>query len=454
MCRVGPAMTPVGAHHGTPECECEVCRGHRPFDMPDELVRAVIHGEVVVFAGAGISTENSLVMPTTLFEDVGREVGANLEGESFPEVMERYAQEHGRPSLLQRIRDRLDYIGAFPELYGRATAFHRELATVPFLTDIVTTNWDTSFEDVCAALPLVVPDDYAFWNAAGRKVLKIHGSISNWGTIVATSQDYDRCYRRLRAGVVGSTLKHLLATKRAVFVGYSLRDPDFLKIYGYLKREMGEVLPRSYIVTLDENLESGPGSSMVIQTSGDYFVARLKEQLVEDELLIPDEVFAGIPMLLTRIRAEHERLSEGVVVRQHPEAVYAHSYQDGLIHAFERIMARCGSGEYSLPGRVAGLIGGYEDLRRTKLRQRKYWDVAYIDGYVNGLMALLVDRGALRQLPAYYVFGAGDVRTYAQYIKAVKKAGELHKTAYRVAGRLIAPFEEDTTVLHHTPFLL
>jgi NAD-dependent SIR2 family protein deacetylase len=281
--------------------------------MPDDLVAAVAAGNTVLFAGAGISTESPLVAPYTLFGDLAGRMDLDPAAQSFPAVMTAYSGLHGRAALLQAIRDRLEYVKSFPELQGRATAFHRELSTIHFIEDIVTTNWDTSFEDACGALPIVVPEDYAFWNAPGRKVFKIHGSITNWGTVVATEADYRSCYRRLRDGVVGASLKHLLATKSVIFVGYSLGDSDFARIYGFLKKEMGEVLPRSYIVTLDDRVTSQthPGS-VVLHTSGEYFLAQLKERLMQTGCLLDDRVFGAVIVKHHELFDEHMRLSEVV----------------------------------------------------------------------------------------------------------------------------------------------
>ncbi len=39
--------------HPGPECECEVCKNDRAFQMPDEVVEACEAGRLVIFAGAG-----------------------------------------------------------------------------------------------------------------------------------------------------------------------------------------------------------------------------------------------------------------------------------------------------------------------------------------------------------------------------------------------------------------
>ena len=53
---------------------------------------------------------------------------------------------------------------------------------------------------------------------------KIHGSINNYGSIVATYKDYKTWYDELHKGLIGSKLKLFLSSseKVVVFIGYSL----------------------------------------------------------------------------------------------------------------------------------------------------------------------------------------------------------------------------------------
>ncbi len=86
--------------------------------------------------------------------------------------------------------------------------------------------------------------------------MKIHGSVNAFGSIVATREDYERCYRRLSRGLLGSSLKMALATKTLLYVGFSFRDDDFVRIHRFLMREMRRTMPRSYLVTVDRAFDS------------------------------------------------------------------------------------------------------------------------------------------------------------------------------------------------------
>ncbi len=442
-------------HDPTEDCQaCVVCRNNRPFQLPDEIVEACLEGKLIVFAGAGISTETRPVFPSTFYEEIVHSIGATGSRITFPQAMASFTNKYGRSRLLQLIKHRFDYIESFPELRLWASRFHVELSTIYPIRDIVTTNWDALFEDFTGAIPIVTPEDYAFWDLPERKVFKIHGSINNLGTIVATEKDYDQCYKRLQAGVIGSSLRHLLATKTPLFVGYSFEDTDFNRLYGYLKREMGEVLPRSFIVTIDERITHKTHSgSTVIYTDGAFFLNVLKKRLVEDKVMFPDSNFDGLEEILDRVNEANRNLFVQLPYKENPSVIYAASYQDGLRHALQRIIVRRRTGEYSDPHHVIHRLESYERLLKGARRAKRYFDVAYIEGYLNGMMCLADPDEWRAQVPIYFVFGSdASLDSFDAFLVEHRRAAELHRTAFAKARKIVAD-TEDSHAIYHTPFL-
>lgn len=166
----------ITSHHSD---SCDICKAKKPFRLHSSLLSEFRNGNAVVFAGAGVSTENKDAGGYTLYEQVCSITKLNPKTSNFPDAMETFtSQPNGRLRLVERIKDHLDYVDSFPDLQREATRFHKELATLYTVDTIVTTNWDTYFERFCGAQPFISPPDFAFWGASKRKVLKIHGSIS------------------------------------------------------------------------------------------------------------------------------------------------------------------------------------------------------------------------------------------------------------------------------------
>jgi NAD-dependent SIR2 family protein deacetylase len=458
-----PAFGKRTGEHDPENCripECERCKLNIPFELPSEIVSAHNSGNLVIFAGAGVSTESIGVYPGSFCEWIRNELKLSQEERiSFSNLMSLYClHPRSRKDLLLAIKKRIDYVRTFPELYNRATEFHQELSTIPHLDEILTTNWDDFFERECDATPVVTGQDFAvFQDTPGRKVFKLHGSIYNYGSIVATKEDYDKCYRQLSTGIIGAKLKMLLVSKTLVFFGFSFDDEDFKRLYRLLRREVGGLIPGFYVVTLDERakekLDSLGIAATPIITSATFFVRQLKKKLVEDKAMLPDQQYVSIYKILVDVYAEHEKLSR-LGLAEHPDSLYSLTYQDGLQHAFERLLATKNSGENSCIQHMINVIQSYDDTIKERLHKGNYNDVAYFSGYRNGLICFLLDeqQRESKPVPLYFMFGCkADIMNFEQYIKLEKKASRLHKSAHKLAEKLTGKVPEGL-VFHHTPF--
>lgn len=443
---------------GLTEAKCSICKSHHPFSMPEEIIEAVKQGKLVIFAGAGISTENRNVFRYSLYKDILDDLGIEeKQNISFSNLMSEFCkQPNGRSKLLQTIKNRFDYVNSFPELYRTATTFHRELSTIYQVNEIITTNWDDYFEKECGAIPIVSPEDFAFWDYPDRKVFKIHGSINNYGSIVATEEDYKKCYKNLNSGLIGSRLKLVLATKVVLFLGYSFGDEDFNKIYNLLRKEMKGILPHAYIITLDSSIkEKFPLQDITpIITDATYFISTIKKHLIKENFMLDDERCDGLYKALFLINSAHEKLHKYFNYTQNPEIIFTACYQDGLIHAFERAIAKKNTGYYSNPVNIFNSIQSYEKTRKGKVRNKKYLDVAYTDGYIAGLFYIVADNKDRKNLPLFYVFGANeDIKTFKEYLKEIKSGNIYHKSAYKFARKRTEQIDSKDLILHHPPFL-
>jgi len=436
--------------------ECEICKLKISFELPPEIVDAYKEGNLVIFAGSGVSTESSGVFPLTFYQEIKDELNIPKEEKiRFSKLMTLYSSNpRTRKDLFQAIKNRIDYVKSFPELYERATEFHRELSTIPHLDEIFTTNWDDFFERECYATPIVTGEDFAvLQDTSGRKVFKVHGSIYNYGSIVATEKDYKKCYRRLSKGIIGAKLKILLMAKTLVVFGFSFDDEDFQRLYRLLKKEVGGLIPRSYVVTLDEQAKEKLSSLRInatpIITSAAFFVQQFKTKLVEEKLMLPDEKFDGIFEALEKVMIEHGKTSTHYL-QNHPDSIYSLFYQDGLQHAFDRILSTKNSGEYSCAIRVVRLIESYDDLIKQRLHERGYPDVAYFTGYQSGLIYLLLDEKGRESIPLYFLFKCGDIMSFDEYIKLEKNAANKHKAAHKLA-EMLASRISNGLVYHRRP---
>lgn len=439
-------------------CECQICKNNLPFDLPSEIIDASISGDLVVFAGAGISTESSAVFKQTLYEDVFTDL--NLDDDKkldFPSLMTLYCkQKNGRKLLLEKIHKRFEYCHQFKELYRIATDFHSELSSIYTIDKIITTNWDDYFERECNAIPIVTAEDFAFYNVEARKVFKLHGSISNYGSIIATSEDYTRCYKNLQTGIIGSFLKTILATKVVVFVGYSFSDFDFNKIYTYLKKEMGDILPHCYIVTLDKTFEEKFKKEKVtiINTAGKHFFSILRSHLEGIKVLIPKKNLENVE-LFSYLRSQvHKKSEEYFYKTRTTNGIYNLFYQDGMQHAFDYLNFHSKAGITFNSHHIQRHLRSYEEIKKMCLKAKNYPDYAYVEGYSVGLMSIFYDDPE-EYFPFYFIMGVGPVRTFKDFSKYLRKQKVYHKTAEAVGKKYFKHMldKKADIVPHHRAFI-
>lgn len=443
-------------------CHCSVCKNKLPFKFPKEIFEAALNDNLVVFAGAGISTESKEVFKYTLTQELRSDLKvSNKVILDFPSLVSKYcAQNNGRQKFLHILRKRFDYIHQYHELYDLSTRFHKELAPLWMIKTIVTTNWDDYFERECAAIPIVTPQDFAFYNLPERKVFKIHGSINNYGSIIASKEDYNKCYKDLKNGLIGSYLKTILATKVVLFVGYSFRDFTFNKIYNYLRKELNDILPRSYIITLDdpEDKKYNNFNSTIIKTDAAYFLTKLREHFIKNRFVL-DESFLTFANVAKEMLVKFQNdfvLKIGNMV-EHPGLVYTIAYQDGLKHGFEYLLHNAKNGSsYNILNMISMIQSYIKDIRVKFMRDRACWDVSYIDGYIFGLSSIFIKKPKdANKIPFLYIYGYGAIKSPEEFIKKLKKFKDEHKSAYSFAKYILKKSVENDPeiILRHRPFL-
>lgn len=221
--------------------------------LPKPLLDDVVQGRCLPIVGAGLSL-NAVVprgqtMP--LWRDLGRKLGGQVT--DFPpddanplEAISAYQHEFGRTRLVDELR-RLLHHGI-----ARPGGLHREFCQLPF--DIVcTTNVDCLLERgydlVSRDHRLIVEEEQLSMGVNPRTVtvLKLHGDINHPHRLVVVENDYDRFLARNPLMV--TYLSSLLITRTALFIGYSLDDPDFRQILAVVTDRLGNLHRQPYVLT-------------------------------------------------------------------------------------------------------------------------------------------------------------------------------------------------------------
>jgi hypothetical protein len=196
-------------------------------------------GNVVLFIGAGVSaaagapTWTQLVAP--LAGDVGRALGPAPSAQELLDILAVYETVFGRNALARRLRDSLARTTA-------TSSIHDVIARLYHGVPVITTNYDRLLEMAyqAAGAPLnVVLDDQGlpYWDSGVSQLMKLRGDVGAPDSMVITKRDYD--LHPLRNPLIHQQLQMLLATKTALFLGYSHSDPDTDLVWNLLHYRVG-----------------------------------------------------------------------------------------------------------------------------------------------------------------------------------------------------------------------
>ena len=143
--------------------------------IPTTLYEDLINDDCVIFAGAGISTEGGVYSTPNFYEIIKAKCNypKQKEAPSFPDLMQYFCDKIDggqRNRLIKEIISRIEIFNYPGEINRTGTYFHKLLAEIPYFKRIVTTNWDTFFENCLNVLvPIVKDRDIAFWDVKNVK---------------------------------------------------------------------------------------------------------------------------------------------------------------------------------------------------------------------------------------------------------------------------------------------
>jgi SIR2-like domain len=186
-----------------------------------------------------------------LWGDLSRLLAEELADYSPTSVLDAisaYEHEFGRAHLIERLAELLHQKDAQPGIA------HREFCGLSF--DIVcTTNFDFLLERQYDLVPKpvypVVDEDQLSINigSPGTLLLKLHGDLRYPKRLVVTEADYDGFLSNYP--LIATYLANQLITKTAVFIGYSLDDPDFRQIWQVVSNRLGKTRRMAYAIVVN-----------------------------------------------------------------------------------------------------------------------------------------------------------------------------------------------------------
>jgi hypothetical protein len=218
--------------------------------FPKPLLDDLVAGRWLPVVGAGMSMNAKLGpgkrMP--LWPELGEILSKDLAGftpTGTLDAVSAFQHEFGRSKLIERLIDILHIKDGQPGIA------HKSFCEIPF--DMVcTTNFDflleRQYDKGSNHVYVVVDEDQLSINGSpsGVVLLKIHGDLRHPSRLVVSEEDYDAFLNKYP--LLATYVANLLITRTAVFVGYSLDDPDFRQIWQIVTSRLGKTRRMAYAI--------------------------------------------------------------------------------------------------------------------------------------------------------------------------------------------------------------
>ena len=217
----------------------------------ESLFQAISKGEVVLWAGAGLSLYAGLPSGVQLREilyegltplekeEVGKESNLSHLADEICTL------KGNRNYIIQTLKDtfRKDFL---------STKTHKIISQIPHFRNIITTNYDSLFESVYGSgkLNVIFSDNHTpYIDTKKVNLFKIHGDLSNPDSIIITESDYNNFFTKdTEQNTIWSVIKGIIATKSILFIGYSLEDTNVEVVFNKIREKIGENRKECYFV--------------------------------------------------------------------------------------------------------------------------------------------------------------------------------------------------------------
>ena len=251
----------------------------------ESLFQSISKGEVVLWAGAGLSLYAGLPSGARLRE-ILYEGLTPLEKE---EVRKNSDLSHLADEICKLKGNRNYIITVLTSTFTKdfsSTETHKIISKIPHFRNIITTNYDRLFENAYGnKLNLIFSDSHTpYIDDKKVNLFKIHGDLSDPDSIIITKSDYNRFLENdTEQNTIWNIIKGIVATKSILFIGYNLEDSNVEVIFNKIKNKTGKNGKECYFVAPNippiksVNLEKA--NIHPISLTGEKFLKELIEYL-------------------------------------------------------------------------------------------------------------------------------------------------------------------------------
>ncbi|WP_146153611.1 SIR2 family NAD-dependent protein deacylase [Adhaeribacter arboris] len=214
------------------------------------LFNKIRNEDVTFWVGAGFSLyagyKSGIALKEYLFDNLSKEeqlyINLNLE---FTQFMEKYIELKGsKNSLIESLKT------LYLEQSPKSIVYHKKLANVPHVKDIITTNYDRLFELAYVDKLEVIykQEQIPLINKNKKRLFKIHGDLADPLSIIISETDYKRAASEQRTNLIWPIIQESIITKSIVFIGYNLEDSDINKLFNNIRKQLKNLKKEQFFI--------------------------------------------------------------------------------------------------------------------------------------------------------------------------------------------------------------
>lgn len=213
----------------------------------NNLISSVRSNEVVLWAGSGLSLyaglPNADFLRELIISNCSDDEKGYFKNKSLGETADLFVElRNGSRNELYNI------LSSAIDIEPSSVDTHKLIYEIPQFDLIITTNYDTLFEEAYGReISTILLNSDLPLATKRTKLYKIHGDIKRPETILITQADYTNFFRK-QDKPLWNKVKSLMAEKTVIFLGYSLADQNINYLFDNILTEVGDSRKEHYLI--------------------------------------------------------------------------------------------------------------------------------------------------------------------------------------------------------------
>ncbi len=205
---------------------------------------------------------------------------------SLSDLTEEYGRiKKSRNPLIRLLKQRIE------QHVPLSTKYHDLITTIPHFKTIITTNYDSLFEDSFGTQAQVILSNRDIPYLENNKVhiFKVHGDFRELDRIIISKSDYTNFFNKEKDSLYWTVVTERVSTKNVLFLGYNLEDSNITSLFDKIYDNLEQHTKEAFLVA--PNLPQHKVNDLV--RKGIHYIDSTAEELIDELIFSLKETILG-----------------------------------------------------------------------------------------------------------------------------------------------------------------